>query len=392
MEEKEIFQILDSLGLSFDEFNSKYDIKYNEKIGSGIYGTVFKGRRKRDKIPVAIKIIKLPEINPSNKQKIISLGAELLLLRRVKISTCSQYFVCQYDYSFEHDENGILLYIAMELMENDLSFDNVSIEELFGVENMLLINILNIYKQCFGGLAELQRHKIVHRDIKPENLLYKHNDKKEIIVKIGDFGLSCLFSDFSKKTIFTCPKDSNAGSLYFSDPTSFVLNNPVNYEGDVYSMCKSFLVTFYAYGDFGSDENPFVELLKEFTIASKISFSGENIKNYLLGLQKTYSIYTIKWLNQYILPYEKQSDLSYLYMAYVFARQIIPIPFFALNDFFQSLYRATASEILLKIFNFEKSNEKESLIKDEYKNLLRDIDNSTQYNDKIEQVVLKKYQ
>ena len=55
-----------------------------------------------------------------------------------------------------------------------------------------------IFYQIVNGVQYLYKNKIAHRDIKPENIMLT----KDMIVKIGDFGLSKYFksSDVRFKT------------------------------------------------------------------------------------------------------------------------------------------------------------------------------------------------
>jgi serine/threonine protein kinase len=47
-----------------------------------------------------------------------------------------------------------------------------------------------ITRKLLLGVEHMHAHNIVHRDLKPENVLIAFNDKREIVVKICDFGLA----------------------------------------------------------------------------------------------------------------------------------------------------------------------------------------------------------
>jgi serine/threonine protein kinase len=57
---------------------------------------------------------------------------------------------------------------------------------------------LKVFEQTLNGLEDLKKVGILHRDLKEDNILYKIPTPKgkpkpsEIVIKIGDFGLSCV--------------------------------------------------------------------------------------------------------------------------------------------------------------------------------------------------------
>ena len=54
-----------------------------------------------------------------------------------------------------------------------------------------MILIKKIVTQICIGLKEIHKNNIIHRDLTPDNIFIDKNNK----IKIGDFGISKIFSD-----------------------------------------------------------------------------------------------------------------------------------------------------------------------------------------------------
>ena len=73
---------------------------------------------------------------------------------------------------------------------------------------------VNITRQIAKGVAFLHIRDIVHRDIKPANILARSILDNNIIVKLGDFGLSKIFDPTDE----TSSMSSDVGTLIFKAP------------------------------------------------------------------------------------------------------------------------------------------------------------------------------
>ena len=85
-------------------------------------------------------------------------------------------------------------------------------------KNIVFDFLLNI---CLG-INEIHNKKIVHRDLKPKNLFLT----KDLIIKIGDFGLSKLINDYAM---------SLAGTLYYMAP-EIISRKPYKKRVDIWSL------------------------------------------------------------------------------------------------------------------------------------------------------------
>jgi serine/threonine protein kinase len=73
-------------------------------------------------------------------------------------------------------------------------FNNGDLENYMNNNNNLdLIGKLKILKDIAEGIEYLHENEIIHRDLKPGNIFISLNEEtKELIVKVGDFGLSLM--------------------------------------------------------------------------------------------------------------------------------------------------------------------------------------------------------
>ena len=85
-----------------------------------------------------------------------------------------------------------------------------------------------IFYQLLQGLNYLHQNNILHRDIKPENILFNNKG----VLKIGDFGLSIIFSEFKKN------KRCSKGVFYLCYESRELLLGETDYGPavDVWSM------------------------------------------------------------------------------------------------------------------------------------------------------------
>lgn len=153
------------------------DFAMLEMVGSGTYGTVYKGLLlSAGNQEVAIKKIKIEMENegvPSTALREISLLQELNHSNIVKLLKV----VCE-----DHK-----LYLLFELLQMDLK------KYIEGIDSKTQLSpdlIKSYTKQLLAGVAYCHSKKIAHRDLKPANLLIDSQG----LLKIADFGLARAFS------------------------------------------------------------------------------------------------------------------------------------------------------------------------------------------------------
>ncbi|KNE61527.1 STE/STE20/YSK protein kinase [Allomyces macrogynus ATCC 38327] len=139
-----------------------------ERIGRGSFGEVYKGFDKRNKAPVAIKIIDLEQA----QDEIEDIQQEIHIL-----SQLDSTFVTKYYGSFI---KGAKLWIVMEFCGGG------SCQDLLKPANFEEVFIAIIMRELLRGLEYLHEQGKLHRDIKAANILLTQTGD----VKLADFGVS----------------------------------------------------------------------------------------------------------------------------------------------------------------------------------------------------------
>ena len=156
--------------------DGKYRIA--EKIGSGGFGTVYRGEHIFLHHPVAIKVFR-PTVGHGSLES-------LDRFRREGISACrinhpNAVSVLDFDVSA-----GSLAYLVMELLRGHSLSD-----ELRTAHTLPPRRVVQIATAVYDALAAAHAVGIVHRDIKPSNV-FLHQGREEEQVKVIDFGIAKL--------------------------------------------------------------------------------------------------------------------------------------------------------------------------------------------------------
>lgn len=156
------------------------DFVFEEELGKGGFGTVYKGRSKKDNQRRAIKAISVQLTNPKVFQRELDQARKL---RHPNIARLLSHY---------RDENHF--YLVMELYEGGDLLTEVTQHPLqkqdVGYSVGLPSDMLASYAwQMCSGLAYLHYHYIVHRDIKCENYM-KSTPDAESALKLIDLGIA----------------------------------------------------------------------------------------------------------------------------------------------------------------------------------------------------------
>ncbi|XP_059350500.1 serine/threonine-protein kinase/endoribonuclease IRE1-like [Daphnia carinata] len=149
----------------------------NDLLGSGAYGSVYRGKYKNQSIAVK-RILKI-------KGKDEGADNELKILKPLDHPNIVKLLHSASDVDFN--------YFALELC--DASMDQVFLNENDPrkYKGPALPNNFEVFTQLATGLEYIHSKNVIHRDIKPGNILIsvKHTDQgEEIKIKWADFGLS----------------------------------------------------------------------------------------------------------------------------------------------------------------------------------------------------------
>ena len=146
----------------------------DEELGSGGFGTVYRGHHALMRRPVAVKLL----------DPLMATDHSIARFEREVQLTCGLTHpntIALYDYG--RTPEG-LFYYAMEYLEG-LALDKL-VQDYGRQPEGRLIHIL---RQVCGSLAEAHAQGLVHRDIKPANIVLTQRGGIPDFVKVLDFGL-----------------------------------------------------------------------------------------------------------------------------------------------------------------------------------------------------------
>jgi protein kinase D len=166
---------------SDQDFSNIYQIFSDELLGSGQFGSVYRGVNRKQSNDVAVKII--DKLKFPSKQE-AQLRAEVDILQQVKHPG-----VVEFMEMFETPER---IFVVMEKMKGDM------LEMILSSERSRLDERLTTFliSQILIALRYLHSLNIVHCDLKPENILLA-TDEDFPQVKLCDFGFARIIGEKS---------------------------------------------------------------------------------------------------------------------------------------------------------------------------------------------------
>uniref|UniRef100_A0A3P9DKI8 RAF proto-oncogene serine/threonine-protein kinase n=1 Tax=Maylandia zebra TaxID=106582 RepID=A0A3P9DKI8_9CICH len=201
--------------VSFRDSSYYWEIEASEvylhsRIGSGSFGTVFKGKWHGD---VAVKILKVTDPTPEQFQAFRNEVAVLRKTRHVNILLFMGYMT---------KDN---LAIVTQWCEGSSLYKHIHVLET----NFKMIQLIDIARQTAQGMDYLHAKNIIHRDMKSNNIFLHEG----LTVKIGDFGLATVKARWSGSHQVEQP----SGSILWMAPEVIRMedNNPYSFQSDVYS-------------------------------------------------------------------------------------------------------------------------------------------------------------
>ncbi|KAL3064523.1 raf-1 proto-oncogene, serine/threonine kinase a isoform X3 [Pseudochaenichthys georgianus] len=186
------------------------EVYLNNRIGSGSFGTVYKGKWHGD---VAVKILKVTNPTPEQFQAFRNEVAVLRKTRHVNILLFMGYMT---------KDN---LAIVTQWCEGSSLYKHLHVLET----NFKIIQLIDIARQTAQGMDYLHAKNIIHRDMKSNNIFLHEG----LTVKIGDFGLATVKARWSGSHQVEQP----SGSILWMAPEVIRMqdNNPYSFQSDVYS-------------------------------------------------------------------------------------------------------------------------------------------------------------
>ena len=155
--------------------DGKFEIEH--LIGEGAMGRVYRAEYAQLKKPVALKILRSNLVSDPTVVK--RFEREALAASRLNHPNCISI------YGFGSEDDGDLLWMAMELVEGrDLG--TIIAED----SPLPALRVLHIMSQVCEALDEAHSANIIHRDLKPANVVcFKHRHNADF-VKVLDFGIA----------------------------------------------------------------------------------------------------------------------------------------------------------------------------------------------------------
>jgi cell division protein FtsB len=200
--------------------DDKYRVE--EKIGSGGFGTVYRGEHILLHHPVAIKVFR-PVVGNAALQSLDRFRLEGISACRIHHPNAVT--VLDFDVSA-----GSLAYLVMELLQGRSLAD-----ELREAGKLAAARCAQIIAAVCSVLAQAHTAGIVHRDIKPSNVFLHHDNGAEL-VKVIDFGIAKLSDETRDPEL----QAATATGMFVGTPAYMaperLLNEPYDGRADVYSV------------------------------------------------------------------------------------------------------------------------------------------------------------
>ncbi|KAG8656249.1 probable LRR receptor-like serine/threonine-protein kinase At3g47570 [Manihot esculenta] len=197
-------------------------------IGSGSFGSVYKGFLDQVERPVAVKVLKLEHKGASK-----SFISECIVLRNIRHRNLVKMLTCcsSMDYKLNDFKALILEFMGNGSLEKWL---HPEIEGKNQPWNLNLLQRLNVAVDVASALQYLHEqceNPIIHCDLKPSNILFDD----DMVAHVSDFGLARLVSTSKSSSQSLSSTTGIKGTIGYAPP-EYGMGCPASREGDVYSF------------------------------------------------------------------------------------------------------------------------------------------------------------
>ncbi|MHB2017225.1 MAG: serine/threonine-protein kinase, partial [Candidatus Xenobia bacterium] len=186
-------------------------------LGKGGRGTVYKVLHPQTRQPLALKLLRTPELLPLEEQRFareFNLAASIVHDNVVRVFDVGRWEGSPY--------------YTMELVEGTNLRAWTELQQTTGADRRRwLEHLAQITDQIFNALGCIHEKKIIHRDLKPENIIIAAGP----IAKIVDFGLAKVKAADQRLT----GRGEVIGTASYAAP-EILLRQEVDSRADLYAM------------------------------------------------------------------------------------------------------------------------------------------------------------
>ncbi|KZV57091.1 receptor-like protein kinase [Dorcoceras hygrometricum] len=198
-------------------------------LGSGRFGSVYKGTLDENQVSVAVKVLNL-ETKGASKSFISECNAIKGIRHRNLLQILS---VCQSTDAQGNDFKALVYeFMANGSLDKWLHHDYAK-DENAGGENLSIAQRLNIAIDVANAVEYLHNGTdsiIVHGDLKPGNILLDHH----LTAHVGDFGLAKVISNICPPNDTSTNSSAIKGTIGYIPP-EYGMTSDISTQGDIYS-------------------------------------------------------------------------------------------------------------------------------------------------------------
>jgi serine/threonine protein kinase len=195
----------------------KYEIL--KPLGSGGMGTVYLAQQKNIDRTVAIKFLKC---SPDDAEALERFKREAKIMSELK----HRNLIASYELGVWSNT----VYLAMEYVEG------APLSTLLRNGALSPAQVISVASQVSDALKCAHANGVIHRDLKPDNIVLTHEPgAQELGLKVIDFGLAKLTSDFGKTAQKLTESGCAVGSVLYMSPEQ-CLGKKVDGRSDIYGL------------------------------------------------------------------------------------------------------------------------------------------------------------